>query len=189
MYEVVDLLMQSIDKLTPKDVINLYCKMNNFNYPQMHKLAMHTHDLLVDELNTHQNFKFPNILSFIVIKSLALKSFLSFVDKKILEMFIYNLQFIRNNIDNSLYYSLCKALVDLNLSANISDHNILSMVDSYFENAIHKMKEEPFKIDNVEYLLECRQNSNQAYRSLIKVVYERLGERILEGRINLKILK
>ena len=88
------------------------------------KISMVLHDRLADVYNEKGKLSLPMMQSYILIKSLAQRTFLSFPDKKILEMVLLTLKAQAKNIDNTMMIKFAIALKNCNIKANISDQEI-----------------------------------------------------------------
>lgn len=59
---------------------------------------------------------------YIFIKSLSKRNFLSYIDKKILEMILLTLKKEMKEIDSNMILKLANAIKNCHIKANISDH-------------------------------------------------------------------
>lgn len=66
-----------------------------------------------------------------MIKSLSKKEFLSLTEKKILEITIRDMFERKKEIDEATRVRFSKALIDIDVPANIADHQLLTMADSF----------------------------------------------------------
>lgn len=120
--------------------MTLYCKITPLNHPDGFKVSSILHDKLVDIYNDGGDLKLSTIQCYVILKSISKKDYMSFVDKKIMEMFLITLKKRFRSIDDKMILWIAIALKDCRIRANISDHNLLSIVDLIMTKAVNKIK-------------------------------------------------
>ncbi len=92
MFGVLKQFQNQIATLSLKEISELYCKINPLYHPESFSVSGMLHDMLADDIKKNSKTSLLLFQIYIIIRSIGKKEFLSFPDKKILEMLLFEIE-------------------------------------------------------------------------------------------------
>jgi hypothetical protein len=154
-------------------LLNLYCKLSPLNYPDFSKVSMYLHDVLVSQIEEHKCLPLEMHSCYILVKSLSKKRFMAYVDKKIFELVLVDMQIRQMQFNINSLTRFGKALVDLDVSTFISNNQIVVIVDRILLKTVRRIRR-GVNIDNMYHLAQCPLNNNRYHNDMMQLVYAHL---------------